>query len=272
RDWPSDVCSSDLPGATPSTRPPCWPSWAWAPRAARRSCSPPTPTARTPHWTGSRSWSPRASRNCPKRSDTRIRFTVNVARRRAPHRHKGPPGSPGGPFAFPFPGRKRNPPELRASLYTAPVLIPYARRVDGMFRGPHTLRGTGAGGGTQPVRRVRPLQVLGRGRPGPLPVAAGHGVHDQAVLRPGPGRVGRFRHGVHPGDLVAQPGQGRGQGVAGRGLDQRLVEPAVEGAQVVAAPLAGPLLAQADEAAQHLEVGVGAALGRAGGTEGFEQQ
>ncbi len=118
---------------------------------------------------------------------------------------------------------------------------------------------------------VRPLGVQRCDRPRPLTVAARHRVHDRPVLRPGVDRTGRRLHRVHPGDLVPELGERRGQGVASGGLGERLVEPAAQGAQILAVAPPGPLLAQPDQAAQHLEVGLGAPLGGPGGTQRLQE-
>jgi hypothetical protein len=85
-------------------------------------------------------------------------------------------------------------------------------------------------------------------------------------------RVGRSLDDEHPGDLVPKLGQRRRQRRAAAGLGERLVEPTAQGAQVVAVALPGAFLAQPDQTAQHLQMGLRAALRRTGGAERLEEQ
>lgn len=84
------------------------------------------------------------------------------------------------------------------------------------------------------------------------------------------GRAGCLHH-VHPRHLVPHlREQGDQPGTPG-GLRERLVEPAAQGPQILALAPPGPLLAQPDQPAQHLEVGLGAPPGRPGGRQGLQQ-
>ena len=83
-----------------------------------------------------------------------------------------------------------------------------------------------------------------------------------------PGRL----HRVHPRRLAPQLHQQTRQARAAGRLGERLVEPVAQRAQSRPAAAPGPLLAEPDQTAQHLEMRLGAALGGPRGAQRLQQR